>query len=243
MCFTAPIAGLSAGRAGPSQTPSIATKVTSSPCGNKCAHRRRSIADQREVQQGTMAQVTQGQHTGCIIPLQGKYRSCQWLSESRDLGSLCWLIFGGKSTECGKFKAGKTLMPQTRSLKEEGVKIGQIIKSNPKQVKQGTVLRGPAGLAVFSCGIRLTPLEAVIDGCSLSKAQRNQVLDLVVISGPISKGTSFSRMLLLGPFRTTHSYFDNSVSICPTSVIHYKWTLSRHPSVHAKRKVTIFNCC
>ena len=40
-------------------------------------------------------------------------------------------------------------------------------------------------------------------------------------------------MLLLGPFRTTHSYFDNSVSICPTSVSHYKWTLSKHPSVHA----------
>ena len=52
---------------------------------------------------------------------------------------------------------------------------------------------------------------------------------------PFSKGTSFSRMLLLGPFRTTHSYFDNSVSICPTSVSHYKWTLSKHPSVHAKR--------
>ena len=134
-------------------------------------------------------------------------------------------------------------MPQTWSLKEERVKIGQIIKSNPKQVKQGTVLRGPASLAVFSCGIRLTPLEAVIDGCSLSKTQRNQLLDLVVISGPISKGTSFSRMLLLGPFRTTHSYFDNSVSICPTSVSHYKWTLSKHTSVHAKRKVTIFNCC
>ena len=81
---------------------------------------------------------------------------------------------------------------QTRSLKEERVKIGQIIKPNPKQVKQGTVLRGPAGLAVFSCGIRLTPLEAVIDGCSLSKTQRNQVLDLVVISGPISKGTSLA---------------------------------------------------
>ena len=30
----------------------------------------------------------------------------QWLSESLDLGSLCWLTFGGKSTECGKFKAG-----------------------------------------------------------------------------------------------------------------------------------------
>ena len=83
-------------------------------------------------------------------------------------------------------------MPQTRSLKEERVKTGQIIKSNPKQVKQGTVLHGQAGLAVFSCGIRLTPLEAVIDGCSLSKTQRNQVLDLVVISGPISKGTSLA---------------------------------------------------
>ena len=134
-------------------------------------------------------------------------------------------------------------MPQTRSLKEERVKIGQIIKSNPKQVKQGTVLRGPASLAVFSCGIRLTPLEAVTDGCSLPKTQRNQALVLLVISGPISKGTSFSRMLLLGPFRTTHSYFDNSVSICPTSVSYYKWTLPKHPSVHAKRKVIIFNCC
>ena len=83
-------------------------------------------------------------------------------------------------------------MPQTRSLKEERVKIGQIIKSNPKQVKQGTVLRGPAGLAVFSCGIRLTPLEAVTDGCSLPKTQRNQALVLLVIRGPISKGTSLA---------------------------------------------------
>ena len=83
-------------------------------------------------------------------------------------------------------------MPQTRFLKEERVKIGQIIKSNPKQVKQGTVLHGPAGLAVFSCGIRLTPLEAVIDSCSLPKTQRNQALVLLVISGPISKGTSLA---------------------------------------------------
>ena len=105
------------------------------------------------------------------------------------------------------------------------------------------MLCGPAGLAVFSCGIRLTPLEAVIDGCSLPKTQRNKALVLLIISGPFSKGTSFSHMLLLGPFRTTHSYFDNSVSICPTSVSHYKWTLSKHPSVHAKRKVTIFSCC
>ena len=45
--------------------------ATSSSCGNKCAHRRRSIEDQREVQQGTVATVTQGQHSDCIIPLQG----------------------------------------------------------------------------------------------------------------------------------------------------------------------------
>ena len=134
-------------------------------------------------------------------------------------------------------------MSPTLSLKEERVKIGQIIKANPKQVKQGPVLHGPASLAVFSCGIRLTPLKAVTDGCSLPKTQRNQVLVLLVISGQINKGTSFSCMLLLGPFRTTHSYFDNSVSICPTSVSHHKWTLSKHPSVHAKHKVTICSCC
>ena len=96
------------------------------------------------------------------------------------------------------------------------------------------MLRGPAGLAVFSCGIRLTPLEAVIDGCSLPKTQRNQALVLLVNKWSIQERYQFSHMLLLGPFRTTHSYFDNSVSICPTSVSHYKWTLSKHTSVHAK---------
>ena len=126
-------------------------------------------------------------------------------------------------------------MPQTRSLKEERVKIGQIIKANPKQVKQGTVLRGPAGLAVFSCGIRVTLLEGSDDSCSLPKAQRNQALVLLVKKRSIQERYQFSRMLLLGPFRTTHSYFDNSVSIGPTSVSHYKWTLSMHTSVHAKR--------
>ena len=79
------------------------------------------------------------------------------------------------------------------------------------------MLRGPAGLAVFSFGIRLTPLEAVIDGYSLPKAQRNQALVLLVNKRSIQERYQFSRMLLLGPFRTTHSYFDNSVSICPTS--------------------------
>ena len=35
-----------AGRAGLSQTPSTARTTTSSTCGNKCAHRRRSITAQ-----------------------------------------------------------------------------------------------------------------------------------------------------------------------------------------------------
>ena len=127
-------------------------------------------------------------------------------------------------------------MPQTRSLKEERVNIGQIIKANPKQVKQGTVLRGPAGLAVFSCGIRITLLEGSDRRLLLAKDSKKPSAGSVSqISGPISKGTSFRHMLLLGPFRTTHSYFDNSVSICPTSVSHYKWTLSKLTSVHAKR--------
>ena len=47
---------LETGRAGPSQTPSAAIGATSSSCGNKCAHQRRTIAVQREVQQGTVAQ-------------------------------------------------------------------------------------------------------------------------------------------------------------------------------------------
>ena len=96
------------------------------------------------------------------------------------------------------------------------------------------MLCGPAGLALSSCGIRLTPLEAVTDGCSLPKAQRNQALVLLVNKRSIQERYQFSHMLLLGPLRTTHSYFDNSVSICPTSVSHYKWTLSKHTSVHAK---------
>ena len=60
-----------AGGAGPSQTPSRASIATLSSCRNKCTHWRRSIADQREVQQGTVASVTQGQHTGCIISFKG----------------------------------------------------------------------------------------------------------------------------------------------------------------------------
>ena len=134
-------------------------------------------------------------------------------------------------------------MPQTWSLKEEQVNIGQIIKANPKQVKQGPVLRGPASLAVFSCGIRFYPSGGSDRRLLLAKDSKKPSVGSVSHKRSNQQRYQFSRMLLLGPFRTTHSYFDNSVSICPTSVSHYKWTLSKHPSVHAKRKVTIFNCC
>ena len=104
------------------------------------------------------------------------------------------------------------------------------------------MLCGPAGLAVFSCDIRLTPLEAVTDSYSLPKNSKKPSIGSVsLISGPFRKGTSFSHMLLPSPFRTTHIYFNNSVSIGPTSVSYYKWMLSKHPSVHAKCLVNTFN--
>ena len=84
-------------------------------------------------------------------------------------------------------------MPQTRSLKEERVKIGQIIKANPKQVKQGTVLHGPAGLAVFSCGIRVTLLEGSDRQLLLAKGSKKPSIGSVSQkSGPFRKGTSLA---------------------------------------------------
>ena len=84
-------------------------------------------------------------------------------------------------------------MPKTRSLKEGRVKIGQIIKANPKQVKQGTVLHGPAGLAVFSCGIRLTLLEGSDRWLLLAKGSKKPSTGSVSQkSGPFRKGTSLA---------------------------------------------------
>ena len=84
-------------------------------------------------------------------------------------------------------------MPQTRSLKEERVNIGQTIITNPKQVKQGTVLCGRAGLAVFSCGIRLTLLEGSDRRLLLAKASKKPSAGSVSqISGPFRKGTSLA---------------------------------------------------
>ena len=54
--------------------------------------------------------------------LRVTYRSCQWLLESFDLGSLCWLTFGGKSTVWQEISSRLELMPKTRSLKEDAGK-------------------------------------------------------------------------------------------------------------------------
>ena len=127
------------------------------------------------------------------------YRSCQWLLESFDLGSLCLLTFGGKSTVWQEISSRLDLMPKTQSLKEDASKlsmvtVGVIFKAIPlKQVKYGTVLHGPAGLAIFSCGIRLIPLEAVTDSCSLPKNSKKPSIGSVsLITGPFRKGTSLA---------------------------------------------------
>ena len=101
------------------------------------------------------------------------------------------------------------------------------------------MLHGPVVLVLISCGIRLTTLELMTDSCSLPEHSKKLVSGLQVqLSGPFRKGTSFSRMLLHGPFRTTVN-FDNSVTKGPTSVSHYKRTLSNNPLVHAKCQVAI----
>ena len=53
---------------------------------------------------------------------KGTYRYCQWLLESFDLGSLCWLTFGGKSTGWWEISSCLDYMPKTWSLKEEASK-------------------------------------------------------------------------------------------------------------------------
>ena len=84
-----------------------------------------------------MASVTQGHHTGCIVSLKGTYRSCQWLLESFDLASLCWLTFDGKSTECSKFKPLRLIAPKLSPLRRRRVNICQTIKATLKASKVG----------------------------------------------------------------------------------------------------------
>ena len=42
------------------------------------------------------------------------------------------------------------------------------------------MLRGPVGLVVFSCGIRLTPLESMTDSCFLANALKKPSMVLLV---------------------------------------------------------------
>ena len=63
--------------------------------------------------------------------LRVTYRSCQWLLESFDLGSLCWLTFGGKSTVWWEISSCLDLMPKTQSLKEDAGKYIISLKQYP----------------------------------------------------------------------------------------------------------------
>ena len=132
-------------------------------------------------------------------------------------------------------------MPQTQSLKEERVKIGQIIK--PQASKAGHCASWSSQLSCLQLWHKAYPSGGSDRRLLLVKDSKKPSVRFGSHKRSNQQRYQFSRMLLLGPFRTTHSYFDISVSICPSSVSHYKWTLSKHPSVHAKRKVTIFNCC
>ena len=55
------------------------------------------------------------------------------------------------------------------------------------------MLRGPAGLAVFSCGIRLTPLKGSDRWLLIAKASKKpSVSSVSQLSGPFRKGTSLA---------------------------------------------------
>ena len=69
--------------------------------------------------------------------LRVTYRSCQWLLESFDLGSLCWLTFGRKSTVWREISSCLDLMPKTRSLKEDTGKYIISLKQTLKASKVG----------------------------------------------------------------------------------------------------------
>ena len=55
------------------------------------------------------------------------------------------------------------------------------------------MLRGPVGLDVFSCGIRVTPLGTLTDSCSLPKnSKKPSVGSVSSSSSPFRKGTSLA---------------------------------------------------
>ena len=70
-----------------------------------------------------------------LFHLRVTHRLCQWLLESFDLGPLCWLTFGGKSTAWQEISSHLDLILKTRSLKEDVGKYIISLKQPLKQVK------------------------------------------------------------------------------------------------------------
>ena len=89
------------------------------------------------------------------------------------------------------------------------------------------MLHGPAGLAVFSCGIRLTLLEGSDRRLLLAKASKKPSAGSVSqISSPFRKGTSLAicyYLVLSGQHIVT------SIIQFLFVLSHYKWTLSSIP--------------
>ena len=85
--------------------------------------------DQREYSSGRWQQWHK-EHTGCIISLKGIILIVSVALKSFDLGSLCWLTFGRKSTVSWEIPSCLDLMPNTQSLKEDASKYQSVTVCN-----------------------------------------------------------------------------------------------------------------
>ena len=86
-----------------------------------------------------------------LFHLRVTYRSCQWLLESFDLGSLCWLTFGRKSTVWWKISSCLDLMPKTWSLKEDAGKYQCITSKANNTLKVSKVGHCASWCSWISC--------------------------------------------------------------------------------------------
>ena len=126
-------------------------------------------------------------------------------------------------------------MPITWSLKEDASKyqlvtVGVTFKAN------STLKTSKVGhCASWSSWLNCLQLWHKANPCGVNDRQLLLAKEVKETKHwSIQERYQFSHMLLLGPFRTTCSYFDISVSIGPTSVSHYKWMLSGTPFVCTK---------
>ena len=98
-------------------------------------------------------------------------------------------------------------MPKTQSLKEDASKYQSIQLKQTNTLKAcevGSVLHGPAGLVVFSYGIRLTHLESMTDSCFLAKVVKETkhwfcLVQKSVYSGKVPVLAVCSYLVLSGP--------------------------------------------